>query len=112
MVAFVIQANTPPDPSTEQVKVASSPGQTQRLLGETDPPTTPTKRISAGSNSGRHYCTELHVRIILLLAHKRIALIITSHYILHMHMRTKTAAYKYYLYAAVFVLMPLLETVH
>ena len=37
MVAFVIQANTPPDPSTEQVKVASSPGQTERLLGESDP---------------------------------------------------------------------------
>ena len=37
MVAFVIQVNTPPDPSTEQVKVASSPGQTHSLLGETDP---------------------------------------------------------------------------
>ena len=37
MVVFVIQVNTPPDPSTEQVKVASSPGQTQRLSGETDP---------------------------------------------------------------------------
>ena len=74
-MAFVIQANTPPDPSTEQVKVASSPGQTHSLSGETDPFTAPTKRISAGSNSGRHYCTELHVRIILLLAHKRMALI-------------------------------------
>ena len=31
------QANTPPDLSTEQVKVASSPGQTQRVSGETDP---------------------------------------------------------------------------
>ena len=39
MVAFVIQVNTPPPGSgTEQVKVASSPGQTQRLSGETDPP--------------------------------------------------------------------------
>ena len=75
MVAFVIQANTPPDPSTEQVKVASSPGQTHSLCGVSDPFTAPTKRISAGSNSGRHYCTELHVRIILLLAHKCIALI-------------------------------------
>ena len=37
MIVFVIQANTPPDPSTEQVKVASSPGQTQRVSGETDP---------------------------------------------------------------------------
>ena len=37
MVAFVIQENIPPDPSTEQVKVASSPGQTQRVFGETDP---------------------------------------------------------------------------
>ena len=46
MVAFVIQIKVPPDPSTEQVKVASSPGQTQRLLGESDPPTAPTKRIS------------------------------------------------------------------
>ena len=72
-MAFVIQVNTPPQgASTEQVKVASSPGQTHSLLGET---TAPTKRISAGSNSGRHYCTEIHVRIILLLAHKRIALI-------------------------------------
>ena len=75
-MAFVIQANTPPpDPPTEQVKVASSPGQTHSLSGETDLFTAPTKRISAGSNSGRHYCTELHVRIILLLAHKRMALI-------------------------------------
>ena len=40
MVVFVIQAKVPPpDPSTEQVKVASSPGQTHSLSGETDPPT-------------------------------------------------------------------------
>ena len=37
MVAFVIQANTPPDLSTEQVKVASSPGETQRVSGVSDP---------------------------------------------------------------------------
>ena len=37
MVEFVIHANTPPDPSTEQVKVASSPGQTQRVSGVSDP---------------------------------------------------------------------------
>ena len=38
MVAFVIQVNTPSDAgSTEQVKVASSPGETQRVSGETDP---------------------------------------------------------------------------
>ena len=37
MVAFVIQVNTPSDSSTEQVKVASSPGQTQRVSGESDP---------------------------------------------------------------------------
>ena len=36
-MVFVIQENTAPDPSTEQVKVASSPGQTHSLLGETDP---------------------------------------------------------------------------
>ena len=34
MVAFVIQVNTPPDPSTEQVKVASSPGWTHKCLGD------------------------------------------------------------------------------
>ena len=38
MVAFVIQENTPSGSSTEQVKVASSPGQTHSLLGETDLP--------------------------------------------------------------------------
>ena len=37
MVVFVIQANAPSGSSTEQVKVASSPGQTQRVSGETDP---------------------------------------------------------------------------
>ena len=37
MVMFVIHLNTPPGSSTEQVKVASSPGQTQRVFGETDP---------------------------------------------------------------------------
>ena len=42
-MAFIIQVNTPPGSSIEQVKVASSPGQTQRLLGETDPPPAPTK---------------------------------------------------------------------
>ena len=42
MVVFVIQANTPPDPSTEQVKVASQPGQTQRVSGVSDPFTAPT----------------------------------------------------------------------
>ena len=39
MVAFVIQEKTPSGSSTEQVKVASSPGQTHSLSGETDPPT-------------------------------------------------------------------------
>ena len=38
MVAFAIQVNTPSGSSTEQVKVASSPGQTHSLSGETDPP--------------------------------------------------------------------------
>ena len=37
MVVFVIQVNIPSGSSTEQVKVASSPGQTQRVSGETDP---------------------------------------------------------------------------
>ena len=32
------QVKIPPDLSTEQVKVASSPGQTHCLSGETDPP--------------------------------------------------------------------------
>ena len=36
MVVFVIQENTPSGSSTEQVKVASSPGQTQRLSGVSD----------------------------------------------------------------------------
>ena len=42
MVVFVIQLNTPPDPSTEQVKVPSSPGQTHRVFGVSDPFTAPT----------------------------------------------------------------------
>ena len=78
-MAFVIQVNTLSGSSTEQVKVASSPGQTHSLSGETDPFTAPTKRISAGSNSGRHYCTELHVRILLLLAHKTLESLYTTH---------------------------------
>ena len=42
MVAFVIQVITPSGSSTEQVKVASSPGQTHRVSGVSDPITAPT----------------------------------------------------------------------
>ena len=49
MVAFVIQVNTPPGSSTEQVKVASSPGQTQRVFGETDPFTASEKGTIQGT---------------------------------------------------------------
>ena len=50
MVAFVIQVNTPPDPSTEQVKVASSPGQMYSLSGDTEPLAKPTQEAKIHSS--------------------------------------------------------------